>query len=121
MSRLLRSFKWAGQGLFYCIKHEKNFQVHCALAIVAACLGIGFKIAAVEWILIMMSISLVLAMEMVNSAIEHLCNIVHPTSHPTVKIIKDVTAGAVLVVAVMAIICGLLVFIPKIILLFQPS
>lgn len=118
MTRLFRSFKWASQGFIYCMKREKNFKLHCALAIFAVCLGFGLKISYIEWIMILVNIALVLAMEMINSAIEHLCNLVHPTSHPGVKIIKDVSAGAVLVVAVMAVICGSLVFIPKIILLF---
>ena len=91
MVRLLRSFKWAGQGLWYCINREKNFQVHCVLSVAAVLLGIGVKISSLEWILVCMSISSVLAFEMLNTAIEHLCNIVHPGSHPTVKIIKDVT------------------------------
>ena len=115
MARLLRSFKWAGQGLQHCFKLEKNFQVHCVLAVITVVLGIGLKISALEWILICMSISAVLAVEMLNTALEHLCNIVQPAIHPAVKVIKDVSAGAVLVVAVTAVICGSIIFIPKII------
>jgi undecaprenol kinase/diacylglycerol kinase (ATP) len=118
MIRLLRSFKWAGQGLWYCICREKNFQVHCGLAVLAFCLGAALKISSLEWILIVISISSVLAFEMLNSAIEHLCNIVHPTPNPTVKVVKDISAGAVLVIAIMAVTCGAIIFIPKIISLF---
>lgn len=115
MVRLLRSFKWAGQGLRYCITREKNFQVHCVMAVAAVILGVALKISSVEWVLVCMSIASVLAFEMLNSAIEHLCNIVHPGTHPLVKIIKDVSAGAVLIIAATAVICGAIVFIPKII------
>lgn len=115
MVRLLRSFKWAGQGLRYCFRGEKNFQIQCILSLTAILLGIGLKISSVEWILVCMSIASVLAFEMLNTTIEHLCNIVHPGTHPVIKVIKDVSAGAVLVIAVAAVICGSIVFIPKII------
>jgi diacylglycerol kinase len=118
MMRLIKSFKWAGQGLWYCICREKNFQVHIVLAVIAFCLGIGLNISSIEWMLLVISVASVLAAEMMNSAIEHLCNIVHPTAHPTVKIIKDVCAGAVLIIALMAVSCGGIIFIPKVVLLF---
>lgn len=121
MSGLLKSFKWASHGLKYCINSEKNFQVHCCFAAMSVFFGIALKISCVEWILVVMSIAAVLAFEMLNTAIEHLCNIIHPSIHPSVKIIKDVSAGAVFLIAIMAVVCGAIIFIPKIISYLQNS
>lgn len=115
MVRLLRSIRWAGQGLRYCLNGEKNFQLHCTLALVTVLAGFFFGLSAPEWMITIICIAAVLALEMINTAIEHLCNIAHPSIHPTVKIIKDVSAGAVLLIALMSVLCGAIIFIPKII------
>ncbi len=115
MVRLLSSFKWAGQGLKYCLSGEKNFQVHCVVAVIAVITGFVLKISALEWVIISICIAVVLAFEMINTAIEHLCNIAQPSIDPTVKIIKDVCAGAVLIIALMSVVCGAIIFIPKIV------
>lgn len=114
MRRLLRSFGFAGQGLRYCAGREKNFQVHCILAVLVIITGFVLKISLQEWIIVSMCIAAMLAFEMLNTAIEHLCNIVQPASHPTVKIIKDVSAGAVFLIALMSVVCGAIIFLPKI-------
>ena len=114
MARLISSFKWAGQGLRYCILNEKNFQVHCVLAVLAIGFSILFNISTMEWMLVIGCISAVLAFEMLNTAIEQLCNIAKPAIDPTIKIIKDVSAGAVLIVAMMSLACGAIIFVPKI-------
>lgn len=121
MSGLLKSLQWAIDGLKFCIRKEKNFQLHCLAAIIAITAGFIFKISTTEWMIIFICIALVLALEMMNTAIEHLCNIIHPSIHPSVKIIKDVSAGAVFLTAIMAVVCGAIIFIPKIILYLQNS
>ena len=118
MSGLLKSFKWAIEGLKFCVRKEKNFQLHCLAAIIAIAAGFIFKISSAEWMFILICIALVLAVEMMNTAIEHLCNIIHPSVSPSVKIIKDVSAGAVFLVAVMAAVCGAIIFIPKLMAYF---
>ncbi len=115
MIRLLRSFRWAGQGLRYCVKRERNFQLHCCIAGLVIVTGFGLQISFYEWMVITICIALTLTFEMFNTAIEHLCNIVQPSLHPAVKIIKDVCAGAVLLIALMSVICGAIIFIPKIV------
>lgn len=119
MSRLLKSFQWALYGLKYCIIKEKNFQLHCAAAVIAVGLGLFLHLTLAEWIAVIICITLVLAFEMVNTAIEQVCNIIHPAIHPSVKIIKDVSAGAVFLIAIMAAVCGAIIFIPKIIFYFS--
>lgn len=116
MSRLTKSFSYAGQGLWHCIKKEKNFQLHCIAAVITVLAGFILKITAVEWMIIIICITMVIALEMINTAIEHCCNILQPDFHPMVKIIKDVSAAAVLITAAMAAICGAIIFIPKIIM-----
>ena len=118
MKRLIKSFSYAGQGLMHCIKKEKNFQVHCTAAVAAVAGGIIFNISSAEWTVIVICIALVLAFEMANTAIERLCNIVQPDVNPIIKIIKDVSAGAVMLIAIMAATCGFIIFIPKIIVCF---
>jgi diacylglycerol kinase len=115
MLRILHSFIYAGHGLKHCISKEKNYQLHCFAAVMAIILGMVLKITAMEWAVIVVNIALVLAFEMINTAVEHLCNIVQPGFSPLVKIIKDVNAGAVLLIAIMAVVCGGIIFIPKII------
>jgi diacylglycerol kinase len=121
MKRLIKSFGYAGQGLMHCIKKEKNFQVHCIAAVAAFAGGFILKISPAEWMVVVICMALVLAFEMANTAIEHLCNITQPAVNPAIKIIKDVSASAVMLIAVMAAICGFIIFIPKIIVCFQNS
>lgn len=116
MSRLAKSFSYAGQGLRYCITKEKNFQLHCVAAVIAIVAGFILNISSIEWMIILICITLVIALEMINTAIEHFCNMLQPDYHPMVKIIKDVSAAAVLITAAMAAVCGAIIFIPKIIM-----
>lgn len=116
MSRFTKSFSYAGHGLRHCITKEKNFQLHCIAAVITVAAGFILKIAALEWMIILMCITMVMALEMINTAMEHCCNLVQPDYHPMVKIIKDVSAAAVLITAAMAAICGAIIFIPKIIM-----
>lgn len=114
MSRLINSFKYAGEGLLHSIKKEKNFQIHCVVAILAIASGCFFSLSKVEWMVIVLCVGMVLAFELLNTAVEQVCNMVQPGFSPAVKIIKDVSAAAVFLVVVMAVICGAVIFLPKI-------
>lgn len=111
--RLLRSFQFAINGFKICAK-EPNFKIHIALAILAVILGLLLHISKTEWMLVSICIAILLGFEMLNTAIEQICNLIHPEFSPAIKIIKDVSAAAVLIVAIMAAICGAIIFIPKI-------
>ena len=80
-------------------------------------LGWVFQIDAMEWMVILLCITAVLTLEMINTAIEKLCDVVHPGYHPQIKVIKDIAAGAVLLAAVGSVIAGAIIFLPKIIAL----
>ena len=70
-----------------------------------------------EWLVVVLCITVVLTLEMINTAIEKLCDVVQPDYHPQIKIIKDIAAGAVLIAALGSIIIGAIIFVPKIIAL----
>lgn len=113
--KLLRSFRYAVHGLKSCFVTEANFRIHVLLAALALGLAVLFKISTVEWMATGFSIAFVLVMEMLNTAIEKLCNVVDKEFNSVIKTVKDIAAGAVLVSALFSLITGLVIFLPKII------
>ena len=77
-------------------------------------IGLGFivSISPYQWLLVLFCIGLVISLEMINSAVEILCDMVTTDFHPKIKIIKDVAAGAVLVASIASLVIGLFIFIP---------
>lgn len=82
----------------------------------AVALGLWLDISAMEWVAVVVLIGLVLAMEAVNSAVEALCDKVSPQRDPLIEKSKDLAAAAVLLVALAAFVCGLIIFLPKILI-----
>lgn len=117
--KLIRSFAYAWNGIRICFATEQNFRIHTLLTIVAVIFAIVFNVSAIEWIAIGFCIAFVLAMEMLNTAIEKICDVVHKDIHPGIKKVKDIAAGAVLVSAIFSLITGLIIFLPKIIMYFK--
>jgi diacylglycerol kinase len=114
MKAFFKSFVYAAEGIKHCITKDRNFIVHCCAAVLVIIAGFVFKVNATEWMILAINIGLVIGFEMLNTSIEKICNLVHPQHHPFVKIIKDVAAGAVLLVAIIAAVCGCIIFYPKI-------
>lgn len=83
------------------------------VAVIAA--GVYFSISTTEWIFVIVCCTMMLAMEMLNTALERMCDLITEDIHPLIKCIKDVSAGAVLICAAGSAVTGLLIFIPKII------
>ena len=96
------------------LRSQPNARVHLAIAVLAVAAGFYFRISRIEWILVVISIALVFAMEAVNTALEYLTDLVSPEYHPLAGKAKDVAATAVLFVAAGAAAVGLIVFLPKI-------
>lgn len=117
--KFIKSFGYAFNGLKICFAGEPNFRIHTLLTIVALIFGIVLQLSTFEWIVVTLCIAFVIAMEMLNTAIEKLCDIVYKDSHPGIKIVKDIAAGAVLVSAVCSLITGCIIFLPKIIMYFK--
>lgn len=110
-----KSVGFAFNGLKILIREEHNSRIHLIAAISVVIAGFYLKISTFEWIAIIFAIGLVVALEIINSAIEHIANFVSLEKHDTIKKIKDLSAAGVLVTAITALIIGLIVFIPKII------
>lgn len=117
--KLIRSFAYALNGLRSCFVSEQNFRIHTLLTVVAVIFAIVFNISAMEWIATGFCIAFVIAMEMINTAIEKLCDVVHKDIHPGIKKVKDIAAGTVLVSAIFSLITGLIIFLPKINMYFK--
>lgn len=113
--KFLRSVLFACRGIYYC-RGQLNFRLHLLATVIVIAAGLYFKINGTEWIFIILCCTLVLAMEMLNTAIEKVCDLVTTEIHPLIKIIKDVSAGAVLVCAFGSICTAAIIFIPKILL-----
>lgn len=119
MLNFLKGFLYAFNGLVVFFRHERNGTIQLVVAVLVVLLGGVLHISALEWIILLGCIATVLSFEMINSAIEKLCNLVHPKYHPAVKVIKDISAGAVLWVSVSSGIIGFIIFLPKIHYLFK--
>ena len=114
MGRFVKSFGYAFSGLGYAFKSQFNFKIHVLMLILVGIAGCWLKLSAKEWLWITVAAGIVLIAELLNTAIEVLVDLVSPAIHPKAKIIKDVSAAAVLVAAVTALLIGLLIFVPKI-------
>ena len=112
--RFIRSFKYALQGIKYCSVFEKNFRIQLVIVSMTFFCAFVFKISVTEWLAILFCSALVLALEMVNTTIEKLSNVVTKSVHPVIKEVKDIAAGAVCLVSVMSFITGCIIFLPKI-------
>jgi diacylglycerol kinase len=119
MKAFLSRLGFALQGWRYFFTHEANGRIQAVVAILVVTAGFIFGISAQEWLWILLCIGLVIGLEMVNTAIETLANRLHPDRHPEIKIVKDVAAGAVLWAAVVSVVIGLIIFLPKVLQLIS--
>jgi len=109
---LWRSFKYAFEGVWYVIRTQRNAKIHLAITLAVIVLGLFLKLTAIQWAVLVVTIGLVLFAEMLNTVIESLVDLVSPDYHPLAKIAKDAAAGAVFILAIMAVIVGLLILGP---------
>jgi diacylglycerol kinase len=114
---LNKTFATAFNGIRYFFTTERNGKIQLAVAVFTILTGLYLQLSAVDWIFILFCIAVVIGFEILNCALEHLCNLVHKGYHPAIKIIKDVAAGAVLFVSAISVVIGLMIFIPKILVL----
>lgn len=101
-------------GLIHLIRHETNATIEFVMALGFIGLGIWFHLSETEWCFIFLCIGAVLGAEGLNTAVEKLCDHVTTERHESIRIVKDVAAGAVLIVGIMVICVGLVIFGPKI-------
>ena len=113
-----RSFRYAFRGVINLFRFENNARIHLSAAAAVLVAGSYFQLSTTEWALIVTQIALVWATEAFNTALEKLADAVSADYHPLIKAAKDLAAGAVLIVAISAAIVGILIFLPKILMLF---
>ena len=112
-----KSFSYAIRGLKLLFKTQHNSWVQISLTIVVIFLGIFLCISQTEWMFLILSIGAVFTAEAFNTAFEFDIDLTSPTYHPYARDTKDVAAGAVLITSIMATVVGIIIFLPKIILL----
>jgi undecaprenol kinase len=112
--KFLRSFKYAFTGIRLAITEELNFQIHFIVSIAVIIAGFVFSITTTEWLIIIMLIAGMFAMELMNTAVERTVDLVTKEYHPLAGQAKDLAAGAVLCYAAAAVIIGVIIFLPKV-------
>lgn len=113
MRRLIKSFGYALAGIGYTVKTQGNFRIHVLAILVVLLAGWYADLGRADWLWILLAIGLVLAAELLNTAVELLVDLVSPEYNEKAGRVKDIAAGAVLVAAVIAAAIGGIIFIPK--------
>jgi diacylglycerol kinase len=109
---LADSFRHAFAGLWYTLRTQRNARIHLAIAAGVVALALWLGLSYAQWAVLALTIGFVLVSELLNTVAETLVDLVCPEYHPQAKIVKDVTAGAVLLGAILAVVVGLLVLGP---------
>ena len=109
----IKSFKYAFNGLRLFFINDHNGRIHLFAALIAIGLSFYLQLSASEWIAILAVITSVIVAEIINASIEKLADVVSPEYHPKIKVVKDLAAAAVLMAALLAVVVGLIIFLPK--------
>lgn len=107
-----RSVKHAFRGLAYILRYEKNFQNQLVISVLVAIAMFYFNLTRGERIILVLVIMEVLVMELLNTVVERVVDILKPRVHPYARLIKDLMASAVLVSAILALVIGAIIFLP---------
>jgi diacylglycerol kinase len=107
------SFVYASRGFVLLWLSQPNFRIHIAASLCAAALGLWFQISAAEWLTLVITITIVFTIEAVNTAIEKMVDLCQPDRHPVARDAKDLSAAAVLLASIGALIVGVLLFGPR--------
>ena len=115
----LKALKYSTEGILTAIKSERNFRIQLVFAFCTVLLGFLLDLSAVEFVLLVLTIGLVLFAEMVNTAIEYLFDLYSEEYKEEIKYGKDIASGAVLVTSMISVIVGIILFVPKILILIR--
>lgn len=113
MKKRIRSFGYALKGIRAVFGKEANMNIHLTMTALVVFCGFLFSISTTEWLICIICFGVVIGLEMMNSAIENLVDLVSPEKNKLAGKAKDIAAGAVLVAAICAAIVGLIIFVPK--------
>ena len=117
-NKIVNSFKYAIRGIITGFKEERNMKIHILAVVIVVILGIVLKISKTEWIICLILFGAVISAELFNTAIETVVDIAMPEINEKARIAKDVSAGAVLIQAIISAIIGIIIFAPKILSAF---
>lgn len=109
----IKSIGFAIKGVLLLLKTESSIQIQLVIALLVTLAGFYFEISITEWMLQTLAIGLVIAAEGINTAIEKLSDYINPKQDTKIGLIKDISAGAVFMAALTALILGLIIYIPK--------
>ncbi|WP_318308671.1 diacylglycerol kinase family protein [Flagellimonas crocea] len=110
----IKSVGYALRGMLLLLRTEPSIKIQFFITLIVVAFGFYFQISSTEWILQLLAIGLVMGVEGINTAIEKICDYIHPQLDPKIGFIKDISAGAVMIVSIIASIIGLIIYIPKI-------
>ena len=113
----MSAFRVSFEGIAGAFRAEFNVRIHAAATLVVIALGIWLKVSVTEWALLFISIGTVITAELLNTAVERLADRITREQDPLIKQAKDIAAGGVLIAALVALVVGILVFLPKLWLL----
>lgn len=110
--RFIKSIKYSLDGLFYAYRYEQSLWIHGFAVILAVVLGFIFKIKLAEWAIIFIALGIILALELINTAIEAAVDLTTTEIHPLAKVAKDCGSAASFVMSIVSIVISLFVFGP---------
>lgn len=118
---LTRSFGYAFEGIWTGIRKERNMKIHCLAVIAVTAAGTFVGLSAAEWCICLLLFALVIALELVNTAVEAVVDLVTEEKKTLAKIAKDTAAGAVLFAAIISVIVGCIIFVPYLLEMLPPG
>jgi diacylglycerol kinase len=108
--QLLRKFIFAWEGFKAAVRSEQSLRIQLAVSVAVVLAGGLLGITKPEWLFVITAIGIVISLELLNTAIEKMLDLLHPAKHDSVKFVKDVSAAAVLISSLAAVIIGLIIF-----------
>nr|WP_298925861.1 diacylglycerol kinase family protein [uncultured Allomuricauda sp.] len=111
----IKGVGYAMKGMFLLLRTESSIKIQFVIALVVTGAGFYFNISNTEWMIQLIAIGMVMGIEGLNTAVEKLSDFVQPEKDPKIGFIKDVSAGAVMIVSILAGIVGLLIYVPKLV------
>lgn len=112
--KFIKSFGHAVDGVVFLLMNEQNARIHTIITILVGIGAYVFQVTRIEAAVLFMAVILVFAIEIINTAIEKVFDLLHPGDHEIIKAVKDAMAGAVLISAVIAFVVAVLIFLPHI-------
>jgi undecaprenol kinase len=119
LGRFFKSVKYSIDGLYYAYRYEQSLWLHGLVTILAIIMGFIFKISFSEWAIIFIALGAILALELINTAIEAAVDLTTTKIHPLAKIAKDCGSAASFVMSIVSIVISMFVFGPYLMKLFE--